>query len=94
MMLVGRMYTTRYSDIVFTNKQSQTPLHLDIVTSRWHRKDDCKPVAIFVHGGGWIIGSKNADLMTSDLPAILGWVSVCVQYRCDHCIDTCACWYD
>ncbi len=34
MMLVGRMHTTRYNDIVFTNKQSQTPLHLDIVTSR------------------------------------------------------------
>jgi acetyl esterase/lipase len=81
MMVVAWMYTTRQRDIQYTGEDTQVSLHLDIVTNRWHRKDARKPVVIYIHGGGWMFGTRDDNFILDRLPATLGWVCVDIDYR-------------
>ncbi len=54
-----------------------------------------RPVALYVHGGGWIIGNKKQQgLMSMNALASRGWVCVSINYRLspkatfpDHLLD-------
>jgi len=54
-----------------------------------------RPVALYVHGGGWVIGNKKQQgLMSMNALAARGWVGVSINYRLspsatfpDHLLD-------
>jgi len=55
-------------------------LRLDVF--RPTERADKHPVALYVHGGGWVIGNKNQQgLMTMNALASRGWVCVSINYR-------------
>jgi acetyl esterase/lipase len=65
-------------DVVY-GSANNTPLKLDI----WYPRDDNKPAPtlIFIHGGGWIFGSKEGSVYQL-LPYLeKGWRVVNVEYR-------------
>jgi acetyl esterase/lipase len=69
------------------------PLHLDVY--RPHGGDGPFPVLLYVHGGGWTMGSKNFQgLATCTHMAGRGWLCVNADYRLspratfpDHIVD-------
>jgi acetyl esterase/lipase len=79
-------------NIVFSSPDGK-PLRLDV----YRRKGAAgpAPTLLFVHGGGWVLGSKNAQgLMTVNHMAARGWTCVNITYRLspratfpDHLID-------
>ncbi len=82
----------RHRDIVFARPDG-VPLHLDVYHLRQVAPQ--APVLMYIHGGGWILGSKNEQ----GLPLIYrmarrGWVVVATNYRLspratfpDHLVD-------
>ncbi len=79
-------------DILFARPNGK-PLKLDVYRKRgasWPA-----PTLLFVHGGGWVVGSKNAQgLMTMNHMASRGWTCVNISYRLspratfpDHLLD-------
>ncbi len=82
----------RHRDILF-RRVAGVNLRLDVYRHRSHPQN-C-PVLLQIHGGGWVIGSKNEQglpLMTH--MAQRGWVCVSVNYRLsphatfpDHLVD-------
>jgi acetyl esterase/lipase len=65
-------------DVVY-NTANNTPLKLDI----WYPRDNPKPTTtvVFIHGGGWIFGSKEGAVYQL-LPYLeRGWRVVNVEYR-------------
>jgi acetyl esterase/lipase len=55
-------------------------LHLDVYRLR-SRPSGC-PTLLYVHGGGWVVGSKGQQgLPTIHHLASLGWVCVTINYR-------------
>jgi acetyl esterase/lipase len=68
-------------------------LTLDVYRPASH--PDKRPVLMYVHGGGWIIGNKaQQGLLTVNQLASQGWVCVSINYRLspratfpDHIID-------
>ena len=65
-------------DIVY-GSANNTPLQLDI----WYPRDDQKPAPtlVYIHGGGWIFGSKEGAVYQL-LPYLeRGWRVVNVEYR-------------
>jgi acetyl esterase/lipase len=79
-------------DIVFATPGGK-PLKLDVYRARGAQ--GAAPTLLFVHGGGWVVGSKNAQgLMTVNHMASCGWTCVNITYRLspratfpDHLID-------
>jgi acetyl esterase/lipase len=65
-------------DVVY-GSANNTPLKLDV----WYPRDDNKPAptVVFIHGGGWIFGSKEGAVYQL-LPYLeRGWRVVNVEYR-------------
>ena len=65
-------------DVVY-NTANNTPLKLDV----WYPRDNPKPTTtvVFIHGGGWIFGSKEGAVYQL-LPYLeRGWRVVNVEYR-------------
>lgn len=65
-------------DVVYSSANN-TPLKLDI----WYPRDNSTPTAtvVFIHGGGWIFGSKEGAVYQL-LPFLeKGWRVVNVEYR-------------
>jgi acetyl esterase/lipase len=82
----------RHRDILY-RRAAGVNLRLDVYRHRSH-PENC-PVLLQIHGGGWVIGSKNEQ----GLPLMIhmaarGWVCVSVDYRLsphatfpDHLVD-------
>ncbi|HVF31365.1 MAG TPA: alpha/beta hydrolase [Pyrinomonadaceae bacterium] len=65
-------------DVVY-GSANNTPLKLDV----WYPRDNPKPtpVIVYIHGGGWIFGSKEGAVFQL-LPYLeRGWRAVNVEYR-------------
>lgn len=65
-------------DVVYATANN-TPLKLDV----WYPRDNPKPTAtlVYIHGGGWIFGTKEGSLLQT-LPYLeKGWRVVNVEYR-------------
>jgi len=65
-------------DVVY-NTANNTPLKLDV----WYPRDNAKPTPtlVYIHGGGWIFGSKEGAVYQF-LPFLeRGWRVVNVEYR-------------
>ncbi len=82
----------RIRDLAF-GEHGGKPLRLDLYRPRGG--DGPFPVLLYVHGGGWTMGSKNVQgLMTCTHMASRGWLCVNANYRLspratfpDHIID-------
>jgi acetyl esterase/lipase len=82
----------RHRDIVFAT-HGHLELKLDVYQHRDQPKD--RPVVLYVHGGGWVIGDKkHQGHVTMNHMAARGWVGVSIDYRLspratfpDHLID-------
>ncbi|MCL4226073.1 MAG: alpha/beta hydrolase [Myxococcales bacterium] len=85
---------TRVRDLEYARVDGR-PLHLDLF-----RRDDLaaaggRPVFVYVHGGGWVIGNKRQQgRLTVHELAAAGWLCVSIDYRLspratfpDHLID-------
>lgn len=55
-------------------------LRLDIYYPRADNPPDGFPLIIWIHGGGWILGSKRQDLITREFPRF-GFAVASIQYR-------------
>ncbi len=56
--------------------------YLDVIVSRKVPAKAPMPVFIFVHGGGWVIGSKDRDsIPLAHFVAQAQWVVVTINYR-------------
>ena len=85
--LVERTKDVRYA------RERGIDLKLDVYRSRTH-PTDC-PVLFQIHGGGWVMGSKNEQALPLMLQlASRGWVCVTADYRLsphatfpDHLVD-------
>lgn len=81
-------------NIVFS-KAGGIDLRLDVYRAKGLAKDELRPTVLFVHGGGWTIGSKNDQgKPLANRLAAHGWVVVSANYRLsprftfpDHIID-------
>jgi acetyl esterase/lipase len=82
----------RIRDVAFGGHGAK-PLHLDVYRPRGG--DGPFPVLLYIHGGGWTMGSKNAQgLATCTHMASRGWLCVNANYRLspratfpDHIVD-------
>ena len=63
-------------------KRNGVALKMDIYFPK-QAKDVAMPIVVYVHGGGWIAGSKGRGPGMSDTPALLarGYVVAAVNYR-------------
>jgi acetyl esterase/lipase len=63
-------------------KRNGVALKMDIYFPK-QAKDVAMPIVVYVHGGGWIAGSKGRGPGMSDTPALLerGFVVAAVNYR-------------
>lgn len=65
-------------DVVYATANN-TPLKLDV----WYPRDNAKPTPtlVYIHGGGWIFGTKEGSILQT-LPYLeKGWRVVNVEYR-------------
>lgn len=61
-------------------------LMLDVIVSREQKPTDRTPVLLYVHGGGWMFGSKDfVGLLPVHFVAQIGWTVVTANYRFDEC---------
>jgi acetyl esterase/lipase len=70
--------TTFLPDQVYCRPDSQTELCLDLACPRGKGHF---PVVIFLHGGGWVAGSRKTYLPYMVRPVQEGYVAVSVTYR-------------
>jgi acetyl esterase/lipase len=76
---IRRRSVERIRDVHYTRAKG-IDLHLDVYRSRSQRID--APVLLQIHGGGWIIGSKDEQaLPLMNQLAEMGWVCVAANYR-------------
>jgi acetyl esterase/lipase len=76
---IRRKSVERIKDICYSRAKG-IDLHLDIYRNR-AQPNDC-PVLLQIHGGGWIIGSKDEQaLPLMNQLAEMGWVCVTADYR-------------
>jgi len=56
-------------------------LHCDIYSDDWNAHD--KPVVLVIHGGAWIVGSRNMGISFPLLHALVlhGWLCVSIDHR-------------
>src|SRR5207247_1674963 len=74
---VGSRYWVQ-PDIVY-GAANNTPLKLDV----WYQHDITtpQPTLVYIHGGGWIFGTKEGSVLQF-LPYLeMGWRVVNVEYR-------------
>ncbi len=86
---------TRERDLEYARIDGK-PLRLDVYHQDGaHHGPGLRPVFVYVHGGGWVIGNKRQQgRLTVHELAAAGWVCVSVNYRLspratfpDHLID-------
>lgn len=70
--------TTVASDLVYSRPARQTELCLDLARPRGNGPF---PVVIFLHGGGWMFGTRKTYLPYMVGPVEAGYVAVSVSYR-------------
>ncbi len=76
---IRRRSVERIRDIPYCRARG-IDLHLDIYRSK-SRPTEC-PVLFQIHGGGWVVGSKNEQaLPLMNQLAEMGWVCVTINYR-------------
>ena len=70
-------------NIPYTKIEGVDPdlLSLDIYTANDERREESRPVMVYVHGGGWRRGDKAAVGRKAEFFAGAGWVFVSVNYR-------------
>ncbi len=72
------------TDIAYRTLPGFRPLRLDLYTPAGKA---ARPLVVFVHGGGWTIGSKRATANYADFPGVLaelarrGFAVAAVEYR-------------
>jgi acetyl esterase/lipase len=71
--------TPTHADVVY-QKADGMELSLDIYQPAEMSAGDSKPVVVFFHGGGWMVGDKH-DVGDVSPWLNLGWSVVSVQYR-------------
>src|SRR5262245_42680569 len=70
--------TTLIADLVYSRPDRQTELRLDLARPRG---EGPFPVVIFLHGGGWVSGTRKTYLPYMVGPVEGGYVAVSVSYR-------------
>ena len=79
--IVGWMVNRKYAHIPYHGEHHDIRF-LDIFVSRKHALSNRAPVLVYIHGGGWVMGSKTQNgLFPVHFVAQLGWVVVTVDYR-------------
>ncbi|HEY7273082.1 MAG TPA: alpha/beta hydrolase, partial [Actinoplanes sp.] len=54
----------------------------DGVPARWYRENDDRPVLVYAHGGGWVMGDlETHDGLCRHLVRASGWSVLAVDYR-------------
>jgi acetyl esterase/lipase len=79
--IVGYFINRRYAHIPYTGVHHEHLL-LDVIVSKRHKPSDRSPVLLYVHGGAWLLGTKDKiGLLPVNFVAQMGWVVVTADYR-------------
>lgn len=90
--IVGYFINKKYAHIPYTGENHEH-LSLDVIVSKTHKKTDRSPVLLYVHGGAWVLGSKDhVGLLPVNFVARMGWVVVTANYRLSKFDGTGAVW--
>ena len=64
------------------DKQGEaSELQLQVFLPKGHQSSDCRPAAVFFHGGGWYGGTPDHMYPQCRYLALRGMVAISVQYR-------------
>ncbi len=79
--VVGYFINRKYAHIPYTGVHHEHLL-LDVIVSKRHKPSDRAPVLLYVHGGAWLLGTKDKiGLLPVNFVAQMGWVVVTADYR-------------
>jgi acetyl esterase/lipase len=70
--------STLHADLVYSKPSANTSLHLDLARPRG---EGPFPVVMFIHGGGWVMGSRKTYHSYMAPVVEAGYVAVSVEYR-------------
>ncbi|GAA4294004.1 alpha/beta hydrolase [Aestuariibaculum suncheonense] len=69
-----------FQDITY-KKTKSSKLKLDIYQPKSSNKKDTYPAILLIHGGGWLVGSKENQRVMGQNLALHGYVGIPVSYR-------------
>ncbi len=65
-----------------TYKKTETgKLKLDVYTPKTNNRKETFPAVLLIHGGGWLVGSKENERVMAQHLALNGYVGIPVAYR-------------
>ncbi len=67
-------------NLVYAELKEGRQLHLDIFRPK-KRKRKKRPAVLMIHGGGWMVGSKENQIPMAQQLAKKGFVTITVEYR-------------
>lgn len=70
-----------YSENITYKKTKTSKLKLDVYKPKAKTKKETYPAVLLIHGGGWLVGSKENQRIMGQHLALNGYVGIPVSYR-------------
>ncbi|KJD31098.1 hypothetical protein PK35_16610 [Tamlana nanhaiensis] len=70
-----------YNEDLTYKKTSTSKLKLDVYAPKTKNKKQTYPAVLLIHGGGWLVGSKENERVLAQHLALNGYVGIPVAYR-------------
>ncbi|MFV0566477.1 MAG: alpha/beta hydrolase fold domain-containing protein [Flavobacteriaceae bacterium] len=71
----------KYNEDVVYKRTKTSKLKLDIYAPKSENKKTTYPAVLLIHGGGWLVGSKENERVMGQYLALNGYVGISVAYR-------------
>lgn len=71
----------KYKEDIVYKKTSTSNLKLDVYTPKTNNRKETFPAVLLIHGGGWLLGSKDNQRVMAQHLALNGYVGIPVAYR-------------
>tara|TARA_R110002050_G_scaffold273113_1_gene417084 strand:+ start:92650 stop:93618 length:969 start_codon:yes stop_codon:yes gene_type:complete len=71
----------KYTEDVTYKKTNTSKLKLDIYSPKAKNCKETYPAVLLIHGGGWLVGSKENERVMAQHLALNGYIGVSVAYR-------------
>ncbi len=71
----------KYKEDIVYKKTPTSKLKLDVYTPKTNNRKETFPAVLLIHGGGWLVGSKENERVMAQHLALNGYVGIPVAYR-------------